>query len=167
MKKLILVVFIILTSCNTNSQNLEETQDYLEYIISSNPPFDGFETEIEFRNSTEKGKRLVYTLNQLDANKKLVNGKTSIVFIEEMKNIILEESMYDYQRKYTLRIGLVKKTEQKSFATAIVNDKFGSENITEVSIVLLHNKELAEKIKKAFIHLGKLNGVTITDLDKF
>ena len=166
MKNLIIVVLLLVTSCNSKSQEINDTVDFIKYKLESNPPFDGVNTTFKFFNEgEEKGdERLVYIIEMLDNNKEVVNSKTSTVYINEIKNILLEQAMYNSQLKYSLRLGINQNSNSKSFAVAY-NGQIQNAKINELAIVLPNNKELAEKLKRGIIRLGDFKGVEITDLD--
>lgn len=169
MKRLIpLVLIIFLFSMNTSSQNIEDTIDFLEYAVNSNPPFDNFETKFKVFNSKDDtdSERFVYIIKLLDDKGEMLNSKVSTIYIKEIKNIILEESMYESQRKYSLRLGLKTGKEYKSFAAAY-NGETQISKVDEVIIILPYNNNVAVKVKKAIMHLGELNSVKIKDLDMF
>src|SRR5690554_4416122 len=119
MKKLIFLLLTILTlSCNsksrdvedttiqslevTNTQNLEETTDFLEYIIKEYPPFPHFETSFEVFNPDDVGNEKVgflHTLEIVDSEKNMINSKASRVFIKDIKNIIVKVANYENKKK--------------------------------------------------------------------
>jgi len=170
MRKIFIGVIILFVSCNPQGHSLEETKDYLEYIIGSNLPFKSFDAELKFIESNEKESqrsRFSYVIRMLDESGRMTNSKNSLVYIHEMKNIILEESMYDYQKKYSIRIGLLEDENSSSFTSSIVNGKIDVLKISEVTIILPYDEVLASKIKKALIHVGKLNGIKLKDLNSF
>tara|TARA_R100000306_G_scaffold14412_1_gene17870 strand:- start:1498 stop:2007 length:510 start_codon:yes stop_codon:yes gene_type:complete len=169
MKKLYLLILLVI-SCNSNTKKLDETVEYLEYIIASNPPFNDIETSFKtFKvDSLEKDELegFFYKIELRDKENLLVSSKTSKVFISEIKNIIMEESMYDDAKRYSIRIGINQTENSESFAIAY-NEGYQSAKIDEVTILLPYNKELAGKVKKALLQLGELNNIKINDLNAF
>lgn len=169
MKNIIILVLItLMCSQYISSQSLEDTIDFLEYAVDSNPPFDNFETKLKVFNSKDEvgNERFVYVLKMLDDSNSLLNSKISTIYIKEIKNIILEESMYESQRKYSLRLGLKTDKESKSF-TVVYNGETHTSKVNELIILLPYNNNIVVKVKKAIMHLGKLNGIKVKDLDMF
>lgn len=163
MKQLFYVVVVLLACNKISAQTLEETSDYLEYIIEKNPPFDGMFTEFKVINSSD-GDRFTYVIELRDGDK-ILNSKTSLVYFSEIKNIILDLVNYEGHIKYQLRIGL-KDDESKSFAVAYGN-ALNAVPIDELVIALPNNEILVGKIKKAMMHLFKLKDLKVSDLNMF
>lgn len=163
MKQLFCVIVVLIMCSQVNAQTLEETSDYLEYIIEENPPFQGMSTEFKIVNRSD-GDRFTYVL-ELREGDKILNSKTSLVYLSEIKNIILDVANYEDHLKYELRLGL-KADELKSFGVAYGNS-MNAVLIDELVIVLPHNQTLANKIKSAMMHLFKLKNLKVSDLNMF
>ncbi|PHQ30894.1 hypothetical protein [Leeuwenhoekiella nanhaiensis] len=163
MKQIFYVVVALFMYTQVNSQTLEETSDYLEYIIEENPPFQGMSTEFKVVNTSD-GDRFTYVI-ELREGDKILNSKTSLVYLSEIKNIILDVANYEGHVKYQLRIGL-KADKLNSFAVAYGNS-MNAVPIDELVIALPNNEVLANKIKSALMHLFKLKNLKVSDLNMF
>lgn len=166
MKGIIPILLLLMFSCHSGKQDREATIDYLKFAIESNPPFDGVEAKFDYNESDcDLGDTFDYVVEMdTDGVKKT---RQNTIYLNEIKNIVLTESSYGLMTKYHLRLGLKEGEEFHSFYAITHNETPYVQRAEEVLIVLPHKLELAEKVKKAFIHLGELYDVEVKDLDTF
>ncbi|MGO4912556.1 hypothetical protein [Leeuwenhoekiella sp. W20_SRS_FM14] len=164
MKQLIYVVVALLVCNSISAQTLEETSDYLKYIIEENPPFEKTNAEFKLTNSGEND-RFLYIIQRLEDGK-VMNTLTYLVFFSDIKSISLEKIKSEEAEKYALQINLGKDEDFRSHLIGY-KDGFVTEYINDIFISLSEDKALAEKGKRAMMHLFKLKGIEVIDLNMF
>ena len=164
MKQLFCVIVVLIMCSQVNAQTLEETSDYLEYIIEENPPFENMSSKFKLVNTAETD-RFMYVLQRLE-NGKVMNTLTYLIFFSDIKSISLKQVKVDNKEKYVLTLNLGKDPDLKSY---LIGFKGGleTEYIDDVFITLSDDEILAKKSKKAMIHLFKLMDIEVVDLDLF
>ena len=164
MKQFFYVVVVLFMYTQINAQTLEETSDYLEYIIEENPPFQNMRSEFKLVNADEND-RFMYILQKMESGK-VLNTLTYLVFYSDIKSISLREVKIDNKEKYALQLNLGKDQDLRSYLIGF-KGALETEYIDEVFITLSDDKDLAGKAKKALMHLFELKDIEVVDLDLF
>lgn len=184
MKKYILLFFLIATTHNlTIAQSLKDTKDFLKNIIGVSEPLPNYDNAMLFFEDVLKS----------DADR--LSGKT--LTQEEYENIIIfgrdvymngrEGWLFSHAECADLRdldkVSIIKSENKGKYAYVIVvyfkgnyykkkyvrtmNSQPKYEYLEKMNILINNDYEVALKIKKAIIHIGKLYGITVRDGDLF
>ena len=180
----LLVIFIICTlSPVCQTQTLNETKGYLFDKIRANNPLPNEKNEVYYNITITKENAA------LMANRQITTAEFPYLFIygythymsgtedwewavyntfdiRDMSTISLDRKV-GKNNFYVLTIDLLGKFPANNHLINRYSAEAKNEKTSTILIGLSDNKDAVEKIKKAFLHLGKLVGNTPTDKDIF
>lgn len=181
MKKIILV--FLLLSLKALSQSEQDTKDFIIENVTSNNPIPSYKNGVFFQNNILK----------LDANdlagKILTEDEFNNIFIYARDCFTDETQTHCWLTKAETidiraitKVSTTKFTGENNYYSINVyitsayyakgysqsgNEKSKYNYLSKMVILIADNTEVVKKIKKAIIHLGLLNGITVTDGDLF
>jgi len=170
---LIVSLTLIIFSPKISGQTLNETKDFISEKVKANPPASRYRNYIFWGNNIKE-----HVANKV-AQKSLTKNELKYLFIYTYEVMVMRVDQYidirDIKKISTIRntkgnyksyvIKLYLHHNYSNNKRTILPDEEKNEYLNNLKISVAQDKEIATKIKKAIIHLGKLHGISITDGD--
>jgi hypothetical protein len=163
-KSIILILLLFCYTYTVRGQNFQETISFLEATISSYPPLTNYKTKFELPDETEED----YFIYEKEVSNNFGGWAYTIsnaVLIKDIESIILVREVQDAGVFHCIKLKLKENSKSNYFTTGNSGNSGGY--LENLKICIPENEKIAEKIKKAIVHLGELKGVEIKDLDMF
>jgi len=182
MKKIIyLLIFLSLFEYAT-AQSVNDTKDFISEQIKANPPLSNYKTAVFFDNNVLKAdaERISNrTLSESNYNNTFIfiydifNNSGSLYFLTKAHIIDIRDiikisttKISDNVNYYNISVYIGNSYFAKEYTNSKDNDP-AWKYLDKMEISIGDNYEASQKIKKAIIHLGKTQGITIKDGDIF
>ncbi len=182
MKKIIYLLIFTSIFQFSIAQSTNDTKDFISEQISANPPMSNYKTAVFFDNNVLKSDAESISNRTMSEN----DFKNSFIFIYDVFNNlgtiniltkahiidirdivkVSTTKMSDKVNYYKISVYIGNNYYAKEYTTSINNDPKW-EYLEKMQISIGDNYEASQKIKKAIIYLGKIQGITIKDGDLF
>jgi len=182
MKKIIYLLIFSSIFQFSIAQSANDTKDFISEQISANPPMSNYKTAVFFDNNALKfdAERVSNrTMSENDFSNSFIFmydifnnlGTINILtkaHIIDIRDIVKVSTIKisDKVNYYKISVYIGHQFYAKEYSTSINNDEKW-DYIDKMQIVIGDNYEASQKIKKAIIYLGKIQGITIKDGDLF
>jgi len=167
------------------AQNIEDTEDFIIEQVQSIPPDGTVKNFIKFRSGIDKPS--LFQLLDYEVSDDYYNNMCMYEcsqYKDETKNVCLYGTIYVFDIRSVKKISITKFPDARVDASTLnlyLDDKYKATKIIEtalskeyrrkpidvVNIYLANDKTIINKLKKAFLHLGILEGIEIKDGDLF
>jgi len=182
MKSILIIVLSGLTFFSLNIDSKNDTKKFIIETIKANPPISECENSVTFQNiekldivKSQLEKLSIDELDYLfyysrDCFRKPYNNNETYMVVGDLIDIRgvanISTTRMGSENGFYFRISLELSGNYRSQRYFDVYGEKKHEEITEMEILIKDDAIVAEKIKKAIIHLSKLSGVEITDKNK-
>jgi hypothetical protein len=177
------IIVSIFLSNNSFAQSEKDTKDFIVENINSNPPKANYENFAFFRDNILEEHVKEFTQNTLfntELDNLFIFAQDCHTGSDTSGNVWLSIAESIDIRGIT-KISTTRKTGKDNYYSINVYlsgnyfskkykylmNKAEYDSLLKMEILISDNSEIAKKLKKAIIHLGKLKGVTIADGDLF
>ncbi|MCB5981818.1 hypothetical protein MWM28_06770 [Flavobacterium psychrophilum] len=178
-------IFILIFSCTIQfsiAQSGYDTKDFITEQISANPPMSNYKTAVFFDSNALKfdiERVSNRTLNENEFSNSFIFmydifnnlgtinllSKAHIIDIRDIIKVSTTK-ISDKVNYYNISVYIGHQFYSKEYSTSINNNQKW-EYLDKMQIIIGDNYEASQKIKKAIIYLGKIQGITIKDGDLF
>jgi hypothetical protein len=184
MRNFILLILTFTLSSNLSfAQTEQDTKDFIVENINGNPPKANYENFGFFKDNILEQHVKVFTERALsydELNNVFIfaqdchtgSDTSGNVWLSVAETIDIRDiSKISTTRKtgkdnyYSINVYLSGKYFSKKYEYLMKKSTYGS--LLKMEILISDNSDVANKLKKAFIHLGKLKGIKIVDGDLF
>lgn len=159
---LILTMLFMVGITKVQSQNIKETTSYLETMIKSNPPLKNYKTIFKYDEIDDKIK---YEKEVSYDNGGWAYTITYYIPFSKIENVLLTKEDQNAGEFYQLAFSLADESGYLLSRGKLAGEK--DDFVDKFSIYLRNDKENAQKVKNAIMHLAKIKGYEIKDLDMF
>ena len=165
----------------SHAQSINDTKDFIREQIRSNSAISSYKNEVFFENDILKpdAERI--------SDRTLTNDDLKNIFIY-MYDVYFNTDAHAYTVAHIIdirdivKVSTTKVTEKNSYykISVYIDNKYYAKEyenlkikpaswkyINKMEITLSDNYEVAQKIKKAIIYLGKTQGISVKDGDLF
>lgn len=180
MKKILILILICIV-IPAYCQSIEDTKDFLKENVSNNPPMNNYDNFVFFEEDILKqhanklaGKELtdaefhnVFIFGQdvyLNDRSSFAFTIAQVIDIRDISKVTIIKSNA-HTPHYVVSLYLRKVYHSTEYSKVL--SKVEYENISRMDIRISNDKNLADKIKRAIIHLSKLYGNNVKDGDLF
>jgi hypothetical protein len=182
MKKLIYLLIFLSSSLFSQAQSSNDTKDFISEQIKANSPMSNYKNGVFFENDILKfdAERISdRTLSDDDLknififmydvfNNSGTNNLFTVAHIIDIRDIVKVSTtkVSDKNSYYKISVYIGNKYYAKEYENLKIKPA-SWKYIDKMEILIGDNYEASQKIKKAIIYLGKIQGVTIKDGDLF